>query len=90
MIMYIIDEVDTVVNTVETAAEAVEKVAEEVAHVAEEVANSLPEGGTMQNIVCNIIANVAEETAKDAHAVDQLIEKVIIIHSFMHALFISI
>ncbi|XP_010681223.3 uncharacterized protein LOC104896204 [Beta vulgaris subsp. vulgaris] len=69
------NEVDTVVQTVEMVVETVEKVAEGVAHVADEVANQLPEGGKLQNIVCHV-ANMAEETAKDAHLVDQLIEKV--------------
>lgn len=63
------------VQTVEMVVETVEKVAEGVAHVADEVANQLPDGGKLQNIVCHV-ANMAEETAKDAHLVDQLIDKV--------------
>ncbi|XP_010681025.2 uncharacterized protein LOC104896041 [Beta vulgaris subsp. vulgaris] len=69
------NKVDTAVETVEVVVETVEKVAEGVYHVADEVANQLPEGGKLQNIVCEV-ANVAEEAAKDAHFVDQLIEKV--------------
>ncbi|XP_056693883.1 uncharacterized protein [Spinacia oleracea] len=74
-ILAIKNEIDTVVETVETVVETVETVAKEVAHVAEEMAHQLPEGGKLQNIVCSV-ANVAEETAKDAHLIDQLIEKV--------------
>lgn len=74
------------VETVETVVETVETVAKEVAHVAEEMAHQLPEGGKLQNIVCSV-ANVAEETAKDAHLIDQLIEKVSII--LLHFLIFS-
>ncbi|KMT08598.1 hypothetical protein BVRB_6g138780 [Beta vulgaris subsp. vulgaris] len=75
LLLETLDEVDTVVQTVEMVVETVEKVAEGVAHVADEVANQLPDGGKLQNIVCHV-ANMAEETAKDAHLVDQLIDKV--------------
>nr|GLL39707.1 uncharacterized protein LOC109184813 [Ipomoea trifida] len=66
---------------VEAAAEAVEKVAEVVEHVAHDVDKAaedfkekLPEG-SLKNIV-ESIEHLAEETAKDAHIVEDLMDKV--------------
>jgi uncharacterized protein Yka (UPF0111/DUF47 family) len=68
-------EVDETANKVEAIAEAVEKVAEQVDKVAEEVADDLPAGGKLKEAV-TLIENLAEQTAKTAHLVDETIEKV--------------
>ncbi|XP_062118571.1 uncharacterized protein LOC133832213 [Humulus lupulus] len=67
--------VDMVVNSVEAVAEAVEKVAEKVEDIAEDIADKLPENGKLKDAVL-FIEKVAHETAKDAHFVDDFIEKV--------------
>lgn len=52
-----------------------EKVAEEVEKVADEVSDALPEGGKLKGFVTTV-ENVARETAKDAHLVEEVIGKV--------------
>ncbi|CAI9778053.1 unnamed protein product [Fraxinus pennsylvanica] len=69
------DEVDTAVETIEHITEVVEKVAEVVDKVAEDIADDLPEGGRFRKAV-DFIENVAEETAKDAHLLGDIIHKV--------------
>ena len=64
-----------VVDTVEAVAEVVENVAEKVEDIADEIGNNLPEGGTLR-AAFDLVENVAKETAKDAHIVDEFIEKV--------------
>ncbi|XVE86830.1 hypothetical protein DITRI_Ditri18aG0066400 [Diplodiscus trichospermus] len=67
--------VDTVVENVESVVEVVEKVAEEVEKVADEVADTLPDNGKLKEAV-SFIETVAKETAKDAHMVEEFIQKV--------------
>ncbi|CAA2956801.1 Hypothetical predicted protein [Olea europaea subsp. europaea] len=69
------NEVDTVVETIEQITEVVEKVAEVVDKVAEDIADDLPEGGRFRKAVV-LIENVAEQTAKDAHLLEDIIHKV--------------
>lgn len=71
----IVDEVDTAVATIEVIVDAVEKVAEKVEEAAEHMAEDLPEGGRLRKAV-DFVENVAETTAKDAHIVGDLIDKV--------------
>lgn len=73
------DEVDTVVETIEQITEVVEKVAEVVDKVAEDIADDLPEGGRFRKAVV-LIENVAEQTAKDAHLLEDIIHKVYLIN----------
>ncbi|KAF4366745.1 hypothetical protein F8388_020107 [Cannabis sativa] len=67
--------VDMAVNTVEAVAEAVEKVAEKVEDIADDIADNLPDNGKLKDAVL-FIEKVAHETAKDAHLLDDFIEKV--------------
>lgn len=64
-----------VVESVENLAEIVEMVAEKVEEVADDIADKLPDGGKLK-VAVRLVENVAKETAKDAHLVDQLMEKV--------------
>ncbi|KAJ0085334.1 hypothetical protein Patl1_08586 [Pistacia atlantica] len=65
---------EAVVETVEDVAEFVEKVAEEVEKVAEDISDDMPAGKLKDVVDC--IEKVAETTAKDAHLVDEFIDKV--------------
>ena len=65
---------DKIVETTELVVDVVEKAAEEVEKVADEVADKLPEGGL--KAAAGLIGDIAEETAKDAHIVGDLIDKV--------------
>ncbi|KAL7160274.1 hypothetical protein ABFS83_01G083100 [Erythranthe nasuta] len=67
-------EVDMAAQTVEKIADAVEKVAEEVDKAAEGIAAGLPEGGFKK--VVKFVEVLAEETAKDAQKVEDLMDKV--------------
>ncbi|KAI3468854.1 hypothetical protein Pfo_025517 [Paulownia fortunei] len=67
-------EVDMAAQTVERIADAVEKVAEEVDKAAEDIAEALPEGGLKK--VVRFVEDLAEETAKDAQKVEDLMDKV--------------
>ncbi|KAL5779797.1 hypothetical protein ACOSQ2_010534 [Xanthoceras sorbifolium] len=69
------NQVDAALETAEHVAEILEDVAEEVEKVADEVADHLPQGGKLKEAV-TFIENVAKETAKDSHRVDEFIEKV--------------
>ncbi|CAA2956797.1 uncharacterized protein LOC111408726 isoform X2 [Olea europaea var. sylvestris] len=69
------NEVDTAMETIEQITEVVEKTAEVVDKVAENIADHLPEGGKFRKTV-DFIENVAETTAKDAHLVEDIIDKV--------------
>lgn len=60
----------------EEVTEVVEKVAEEAEKVAEDVAEHLPEGGKLK-AAATLVENIAKETAKDAHLVEDIIEKVL-------------
>ncbi|CAK7347196.1 unnamed protein product [Dovyalis caffra] len=66
--------VDSMMQTVEAVAETVEKVADKVDKVAEDFADSLPEGRVKQ--AARFIENIAEDAEKDAHLVDEAIEKI--------------
>lgn len=63
-------------QTTETVAETVEKVADKLDKVAEELADILPEGKLKQ--AARYIEDIAEEAEKDAHLVDEAIEKVLL------------
>ncbi|KAL8064387.1 hypothetical protein ABFX02_01G086400 [Erythranthe guttata] len=67
-------EVDMAAQAVEKIADAVEKVAEEVDKAAEGIAAGLPEGGLKK--VVRFVEVLAEETAKDAQKVEDLMDKV--------------
>ncbi|PON41438.1 hypothetical protein PanWU01x14_289610 [Parasponia andersonii] len=69
------NKVDSVVDSVEAVAEVVEKVAEKVEDIADDIADKLPENGKLKDAVL-LIEKIAKETAKDAHLVDEFIEKV--------------
>lgn len=69
------DDVDTAVETIEGIVEAVEKVAEIVDMVAEEISDDLPAGGRLKRVV-DLLEDVAEAAAKDAHKVGDVIDKV--------------
>ncbi|XP_044475122.1 uncharacterized protein LOC123203030 [Mangifera indica] len=66
--------IEAVVETVEDVAEFVEMVAEGVEKVAEDVSDNLPAGKLKDAI--DRIEEVAETAAKDAHLVDDFIDKV--------------
>ncbi|XP_073127817.1 uncharacterized protein [Henckelia pumila] len=67
-------DVDDTVEIVEEIAEVVEKVAEVVDKVAVDISGDLPDGGKLKKVVV-IVEEVAEETAKDAHTVEDAIKK---------------
>lgn len=67
-------EVDIAAQTVEKVAVTVGKVAEEVEKAAVDIEKSLPEGG-LQRVV-SFVEDLAEETAKDAKTVEDLMDKV--------------
>ncbi|KAL3845459.1 hypothetical protein ACJIZ3_002862 [Penstemon smallii] len=69
------NEVETVVSTIEEIVEDAAKVAEGVEKMAEDIADDLPEGGQLRKAV-DFIEKVAERTSKDAHLVDDFIDKV--------------
>ncbi|PIN13012.1 hypothetical protein CDL12_14371 [Handroanthus impetiginosus] len=69
------NEVETAVEVAEEVAEATEKVAEGVEKLAEEIAEDLPEGGRLRKVV-DFVEHVAERASKDAHIVDDFIDKV--------------
>ena len=75
-----------VAETVEEIADAVGKVAEEVDRAAEDLAESLPEGGLKQ--VVSFVEDLAEETAKDAQMVEELMDKVHFLFPFFVPSFI--
>lgn len=55
-------------------AEAVEQVAEKVEEIADDIGNKLPTGKLKDAL--EVVETIAKETAKDAHNVDEFIEKV--------------
>ncbi|PIN23317.1 hypothetical protein CDL12_03962 [Handroanthus impetiginosus] len=67
-------EVDMAAQTVEKIADVVEIVAEEVDKAAESLGEALPEGGLKK--VVTFVEDLAEETAKDAQKVEDLMDKV--------------
>ncbi|GFP81831.1 hypothetical protein PHJA_000326400, partial [Phtheirospermum japonicum] len=67
-------EVDMAAQTVEKIADAVGKVADEVDKAAEDIGKALPEGGLKK--VVSFVEDLAEETAKDAQKVEDLMDKV--------------
>lgn len=67
-------QVDSLMQTTEAVAETVEKVADKVDKVVEDLADSLPEGKLKQT--ARYIENIAEKAERDAHLVDEAIEKV--------------
>ncbi|KAL9682771.1 hypothetical protein QQ045_014579 [Rhodiola kirilowii] len=66
---------DTVVQTAEDIADVVEQVAEQVDKLAEEVSEHLPQGGKLRRTM-EVIEDLAEETAKQAHLLGDVIDKV--------------
>lgn len=60
-------------QTTEAVAETVERVADKVDKVVEDLADSLPDGKLKQ--AARYIENIAEKAERDAHLVDQAIEK---------------
>ncbi|XP_024027957.1 uncharacterized protein LOC21402729 [Morus notabilis] len=68
------NKIDRVVETAEAVAEAVEHVAEKVEEIADDIGNKLPNGKLKDAL--DVIETIAKETAKDAHNVDEFIEKV--------------
>lgn len=68
-------------EAVEKVAETVESVAEEVEKMAEDVSQKLPEGGKVKQMVGTVI-NVAQEAAKDAKLVDDMMDKVLLLSYF--------
>ncbi|XP_065880480.1 uncharacterized protein [Euphorbia lathyris] len=69
------DRVDSIVENVEEVAEGIENVAEGIDKVAEELADHLPEGGRLQKAAM-FVEDAAEQAAKNAHLLDQFIDKV--------------
>ncbi|KAG6784311.1 hypothetical protein POTOM_010002 [Populus tomentosa] len=65
--------VDSLMQTTEAVAETVEKVADKVDKVVEDLADSLPDGKLKQT--ARYIENIAEKAERDAHLVDEAIEK---------------
>ncbi|KAG2663512.1 hypothetical protein I3760_16G033400 [Carya illinoinensis] len=74
-LMKLKSEVDTAVQIAEDVAETIERVAEKVEDAAEEVADHVQAGGKLKD-AATFIENLARETAKDAHLVDGMIDKV--------------
>ncbi|KAL5556530.1 hypothetical protein UlMin_038766 [Ulmus minor] len=68
------NQVDTIADTIEAVAEVIEDVAEKVEDIADDIGDNL-ENGKLKDLA-NLVEDVARETAKDAHMVDQFIEKV--------------
>ncbi|XP_065881485.1 uncharacterized protein [Euphorbia lathyris] len=68
------DRVDSIVENVEEVAEGIENVAEGIDKVAEELADHLPEGGRLQKAAM-FVEDAAEQAAKNAHLLDQFIDK---------------
>lgn len=77
-------------ETVEKIADTVGKVAKEVDKATEDLAEALPEGGLKQ--VVSFVEDLAEEAAKDAQKVEDLMDKVhiyfLLHHAFRFYLFI--
>ncbi|KAL8552650.1 hypothetical protein ACS0TY_001366 [Phlomoides rotata] len=67
-------EMDMAAQTVEKIADCVEKVAEGVDKAAEDLAKALPEGELKK--VVHFVEELAEETARDAQKVEDLMDKV--------------
>ena len=63
----------------------VEDVAETVEKIADDIGNNFPDGGKLRSLF-DLVENAAKETAKDAHIVDQFIEKVCILFYFVFGL----
>ncbi|XP_024973455.1 uncharacterized protein LOC112511864 [Cynara cardunculus var. scolymus] len=74
-ILKIKDGVDTVIEETEKIADCVEEVAETVDKVAKDVADHLPEGGQWRNAAV-FVEGVAEEIAREAHLVEDFLDKV--------------
>lgn len=68
------EKIESTVQTVENIVEAVEDVAEKVEKISEDILDDLPEGN-LKNAVSRI-ENAAEKIAKDAHQIDNMIDKV--------------
>uniref|UniRef100_A0A7N0UN40 Plastid-targeted protein 4 n=1 Tax=Kalanchoe fedtschenkoi TaxID=63787 RepID=A0A7N0UN40_KALFE len=69
------NKLDNVVQTAEDIAEVVEQVAEQVDKLAEEVSEHLPEGGKLRHAM-DVLEDLAEGTAKKAHLLGEVIDKV--------------
>lgn len=69
------EKIGATVQTFENIVEAVEDVAEKVEKLAEDIVDDLPEGKLKNAVSC--VEKAAEEIAKDAHLVDNMIDKVI-------------
>ncbi|XP_059637163.1 uncharacterized protein LOC132279250 isoform X2 [Cornus florida] len=70
-----IEEVENAVETADDVTEAMENIAEQVEKVADEIGDELPEGGRLQKAFA-YVENKAKKAARDAHSVEQFIDKV--------------
>ncbi|XP_059637164.1 uncharacterized protein LOC132279250 isoform X3 [Cornus florida] len=68
-------EVENAVETADDVTEAMENIAEQVEKVADEIGDELPEGGRLQKAFA-YVENKAKKAARDAHSVEQFIDKV--------------
>ncbi|XP_059637689.1 uncharacterized protein LOC132279669 [Cornus florida] len=69
------NEIEDAVETADRVTEAIENIAEQVEKVADEIGDELPEGGKLQKAFANV-ENMAGKAAKDAHLVEQFIDKI--------------
>ncbi|XVF36648.1 hypothetical protein REPUB_Repub19eG0075200 [Reevesia pubescens] len=69
------NEADHILQTAENISDAVEAVAEKVEKIADEIGDQLPEGGKLRATL-ELVEDLAEETAKNAHLTGDLIDKV--------------
>ncbi|XP_059637165.1 uncharacterized protein LOC132279250 isoform X4 [Cornus florida] len=70
-----LEEVENAVETADDVTEAMENIAEQVEKVADEIGDELPEGGRLQKAFA-YVENKAKKAARDAHSVEQFIDKV--------------
>ncbi|KAE8725976.1 Detected protein of unknown function [Hibiscus syriacus] len=69
------NDADKVLETAEHISDVVEQVAEKVEKVADEVGDQLPDGGKLRASL-ELVEDLAQEAAKDAHLAGDLIDKV--------------
>ncbi|XP_022766406.1 uncharacterized protein LOC111311296 [Durio zibethinus] len=69
------NDADNILEAAEHISDVVEEVAEKVEKIADEVGDQLPDGGKLKATL-ELVEDLAEETAKDAHLAGDLIDKV--------------
>ncbi|KAL4280466.1 hypothetical protein GQ457_03G033610 [Hibiscus cannabinus] len=69
------NDADKFLETAEHISDVVEEVAEKVEKIADEMGNQLPDGGKLRATL-DLVEDLAEETAKNAHLAGDLIDKV--------------